>query len=81
MSCTMSSNRISSQNQTLESTPKFGIENGIDNRIHKRVHVADPSGIEEDIESDLAFLQIESNTNTIEDVYREEGHPTDQKHS
>lgn len=56
MSSTMSSHGIPSQDQALESATKFGIEDCINNGVHKRIHIANPSGIKEDVESDLALF-------------------------
>ena len=66
--------------KAIEGPPKFDVEDGIDDRIEETVDVAEPDGEREQTEVDLTdgdhLEQIVTHTYGVDNIQREEWHPT-----
>ena len=71
--------------QTLEGSSKLVVEDGIDDWVQEAVDVAEPDeeGEEDRIEATDArqLEQVVADARRVDDVQREERHPTEQEHS
>lgn len=79
------SSTASREKKLLEDSSEFGVEDGVDGRVEETVHISEPDEKREEdrvnLTDGMVVEKIVTNADGVDYVDREEGNPTEQKHS